>query len=404
MILDYFKIAISNLFKRKLRSWLTVLGIFIGIMAVVALVSLSQGMQDAILSEFKKMGTDRIIISPGGAAMGPVGGFLSAAEFTERDFDIVEKVRGIEIAIAPYSESAYLTFNRETKQDLVWGFPVDSKNLEFYRTQSMFDISEGRFLRAGDKYKVAIGSDIANDTFDKDIHVGDIIFINMQEFEVVGIHKKTGGIFGDDVIRIPKETAREIFNQPEKITTIMIKVSEGYEVDSVADNAKRKLRKFRGVKEGEEDFTIQTSAQAIQAFEAILGIVQAVLVGIAAISLLVGGIGIMNTMYTSVVERTKEIGIMKSVGARNSSILLIFLIESGLLGMIGGIIGVLLGLGLSKTAEIVAMQYGIDSLKAYLGLPLIISALMFAFLIGSLSGSLPARQASKLNPVDALRK
>jgi putative ABC transport system permease protein len=129
-----------------------------------------------------------------------------------------------------------------------------------------------------------------------------------------------------------------------------------------------------------------------------------VLVGIAAISLLVGGIGIMNTMYTSVVERTREIGIMKSVGARNSAILIIFLIESGLLGLLGGAIGVLAGLGLSKIAEVVAFQYGVESLQAYMGAPLIIGALAFAFIIGSLSGTLPARQAAMLSPVDALRK
>jgi len=404
MILDYFRIAVSNLFKRKLRSWLTVIGIFIGIMAVVALVSLSQGMQNAILSEFKKMGTDRIILTPGGAKMGPVGGFISSVKFSEADYDIVKKTKGVEIALGVYSQSAYLTFGRETKQQLVWGFPTDSKALEFYRSQSMFDIGEGRFLRPGDRYKVVIGATVANETFEKDIHVGDMVMINAREFQVIGIHKKSGGLVGDNVIRIPKETAREIFNEPSEVTAIFMKVKEGYNVDDVADNVKRKLRNFRDVKEGEEDFSVQTSAQAIQTFEAILGIVQAVLVGIAAISLLVGGIGIMNTMYTSVVERTREIGIMKSVGARNSAILLIFLMESGLLGMLGGILGVILGLGLSKVAEIVAAQYGIETLQAYTGLPLIIGALAFAFFIGSVSGSLPARQASKLSPVDALRK
>ena len=404
MIVDYFYIAVNNLFKRKLRSWLTVLGIFIGIMAVVALVSLSQGMQNAILSEFKKMGTNRIIIAPGGAGYGPMGGFISSAKFSSKDFDAVQNIRGVDLAITVFSRSAYVTFGKQTKQQLIWGFPVDSKSAAFYKDQTSFELAQGRFLRSGDKYKVVIGAGIANDTFDKDLHVGDNIMINLQQFQVIGIQKKSGGFEGDNNIRIPIDAAREIFSEPNEVTAIMMNVKDGYSVDDVAESAKRKLRKERGVKEGEEDFTVQTSAQAIATIKAILGVIQAVLVGIAAISLLVGGIGIMNTMYTSVVERTREIGIMKSVGARNSSILLIFLIESGLLGLLGGVIGVLAGLGLSKIAEVVAFTYGVESLQAYMGAPLILGALAFAFIIGSLSGTLPARQASKLSPVDALRK
>jgi putative ABC transport system permease protein len=404
MLVDYFFIAVNNLFKRKLRSWLTVIGIFIGIMSVVALVSLSQGMQNAILSEFKKMGTNRIVIAPGGAGYGPVGGFVSSAKFTANDYDAVKNIRGVDLAITTFSNSAYVTFGKQTKQQLIWGFPVDSKSLSFYKDQTSFELSEGRFLRPGDRYKVVIGSGIANDTFDKDIHVGDSVMINLQQFQVIGVQKKSGGFEGDRNIRIPIDTAREIFSEPKEVTAIFMNVKDGYSVDDVAESAKRKLRKERNVKEGEEDFTVQTSAQTIATIKAILGVIQAVLVGIAAISLLVGGIGIMNTMYTSVVERTREIGIMKSVGARNSSILIIFLIESGLLGLLGGIIGVLAGLGLSKIAEVVAFRYGVESLQAYMGAPLIIGALAFAFIIGSVSGTLPARQASMLSPVDALRK
>ncbi|MBW2967915.1 ABC transporter permease [Candidatus Woesearchaeota archaeon] len=405
MIFDYFRIALSNLTRRKLRSWLTVIGIFIGIMAVVGLVSLSQGMENAILSEFKKLGTDRIVISPGGANFGPVSAFISPAKFTEEDYDVVQKIRGIEIAARVYSETAYITYKKETKQQLVWGFATDSEYLEFYKTQSQFDIEEGRFLRSSDRYKVVIGWEIAHEWFDKDIKVGNTIYINGQPFEVVGIHAKTGGLASsDDAVRIPLDTAREIFGESDEVTAIFIKVREGFDVDTVAETAKRKLRKFRDVKEGEEDFSVQTSAQVIAAFEAIIGVVQAVLVGLAAISLLVGGIGIMNTMYTSVVERTREIGIMKSVGARNSTIMMIFLFESGLLGTVGGALGVLLGLLISKGAEIVAFQYGIESLQAYMGWPIIAGGLLFAFIVGAAAGTFPALQASRMNPVDALRK
>ncbi len=407
MLLDYFRIALGNLTRRKLRSWLTMIGIFIGIMAVVGLISLSQGMENALLSEFKKLGTNRIVISPGGAAMGPVGGALTPTKFTEEDYNTVKKIRGIDMSASVYSASAYLTFGKQTKQEMVWGFPFDSARIEFYKTQSMFDIGEGRLLRPSDKYKAMIGWGTANELFDKRIKVGNKIYINGVEFEVVGIHKKIGGLAGtasDNMVRIPKSAAREIFNKPDEVSAIFLRVKDGYSVDDVAERIKRKLRNFRDVKEGEEDFSVQTSAQVIAAFEQILGVVQAVLVGLAAISLLVGGIGIMNTMYTSVVERTKEIGIMKSVGARNSTIMIIFLIESGLLGAVGGAIGVALGLGIGKVAEVIAMQFDITSLQAYTGLPLIFGALLFAFIVGAIAGTLPAIQASKLHPVDALRK
>jgi len=135
----------------------------------------------------------------------------------------------------------------------------------------------------------------------------------------------------------------------------------------------------------------------------ILNVVQIVLIGIAGISLFVGGIGIMNTMYTSVLQRRKEIGIMKSIGATNAAILMIFLFESGVLGIIGGVIGVIFGLMLSKGVELAASLAGVDLLKVYVSIPLVVSALIFSFLIGALSGFMPAKQASNLQPVDALR-
>ncbi len=141
----------------------------------------------------------------------------------------------------------------------------------------------------------------------------------------------------------------------------------------------------------------------MESFQVILNIIQIFLIGIAAISLVVGGIGIMNTMYTSVLERTKEIGIMKSIGAKNSDILIIFLIESGILGLIGGLIGIILGMSFSKLIELGAKLAGYGMIQVSFPLLLILGTLLFSFLIGTISGVLPARQASKLKPVDALR-
>jgi putative ABC transport system permease protein len=183
-----------------------------------------------------------------------------------------------------------------------------------------------------------------------------------------------------------------------------VQVDNEKNIQQISENINSKLIKFRGLTEKTKDFYISTPEELLASFDIILNIITAFLVGIAAISLLVGGIGIMNTMYTSVLERTKEIGTMKAVGAKNSDILWIFLFESGLIGLIGGIMGVVLGYGISKTVEIIA----ITSLKTTLlraAVPpyLLFGCLGFAFLIGALSGTIPALMASKLKPVDALR-
>ena len=174
--------------------------------------------------------------------------------------------------------------------------------------------------------------------------------------------------------------------------------------DIVAEDIEEALRDERDERIGQETFSVQSFSQLLETFTDIFAVVQAVLIGIAAISLIVGGIGIMNTMYTSVLERTKEIGIMKAVGARNRDIFLIFLIESGLLGLVGGIIGILLGIGIGKGVEyLAASQLGTPFLQAIFGFPLILSALAFSFIIGAASGVLPAMQAARLKPADALR-
>ena len=156
---------------------------------------------------------------------------------------------------------------------------------------------------------------------------------------------------------------------------------------------------------GEETFTVQTPLQALSSIQIILGIINLIVVGIAAISLLVGGIGIANTMYTSVLERTNEIGIMKAVGAQNRDILYIFLIESGLLGLVGGIVGALAGLGISLFISNIANQaLGADLFRVAVSYPLLIGSVLFSFIVGIISGVFPARQASKLNVVEALRR
>jgi len=220
----------------------------------------------------------------------------------------------------------------------------------------------------------------------------------------VGILKSVGNRMDDSSVYAPMEAVRDLFNEPELVSMILVQTSPGAEPADVAKVIEKKMRDRRHEKEGEEDFSVSTSEQLMATFSLVFGAVQAVVIGIAAISLLVGGIGIMNTMYTSVMERTREIGIMKAIGARNNDILQIFLIESGILGLIGGLVGITIGASIAKIAEIVAAEaLGSNILKASFTPELIIGALLFSFLIGAASGVMPARQASLMKPVDALR-
>lgn len=229
--------------------------------------------------------------------------------------------------------------------------------------------------------------------------------IKEEQFEVIGIMKKVGSS-DDSSLIIPLEQLRILSNEPQIISMIIVKASPSTDVNQLAKNIESEMRKDRFEKKGKEPetFNVQTSEQLLETFGSILTAVQAVLIGIAAISLLVGGIGIMNTMYTSVLERRKEIGIMKAIGAKNSDILSIFLFESGLLGLAGGAIGIFLGISLGKMAEFIAYR-ALESNIIQASFPwyLILGALSFSVLIGTLSGILPAMQASRLKPIDALR-
>jgi putative ABC transport system permease protein len=214
--------------------------------------------------------------------------------------------------------------------------------------------------------------------------------------------KSQGNPIADRRMVLPLKTAQELFNKSDNYAIITVKVDKGADPDAIAEKIKKRLRSYRDVKEGEEDFTVQTYQNLISSFKTVLNIVTVVLSGIAAISLIVGGIGIMTTMYTSVIERTRQIGIMKAIGARNENILMIFMFESGFLGLVGGIIGVVIGIIASLLAEVLVKGY-INEFTVYLGWDLVFGALAFSFIVGCISGFLPANQAAHMKPVDALR-
>ena len=397
---EYFFLAFNNLKRRKLRSWLTMIGIFIGIAAVVALISLGQGMQMYITAEFEKLGKDKIMVQA--KSFGAPGSSTSNLMLTTEDLAVVQDVKGVEWALGMIYRMGQIEFKKESQINYIIG--INPEDIQLMSEVQSFEIKEGRWLKPGDKYKVVIGYEHGyGEIWKRPIEIGDTITLEGEEFKVIGIVNRIGNKYDDSQVYAPKEILRDLLGTGDEESMIMAKTSLGFTPEDVAETIKRKLMKFRDEKEGQETFEVQTSEQLLQSFQNIFGVVQAVLIGIAAISLIVGGIGIMNTMYTAVLERTKEIGTMKAVGAKNSDILLIFLFESGLLGLVGGMIGIGIGMGLAEGVVYVLGASVGNFLQAYFPFYLILGALAFSFFIGIASGILPAMQASKLKPADALR-
>lgn len=399
---DYFSLAVNNLRRRKLRAWLTMIGIFIGIAAVVALISLGQGLEAAITAQFEQFGSDRIIIQERGLQGPPGSGTSQATKLTSKDVDVIKKVNGVEGAAGIIVKTGKVEHDDEIKFVFVYGLPQNKDEKEIV---SFFDVERGNDLKKENGNKAIVGVRYAEGkVFSEKVDIGDKINIEGKDFKIVGEFERIGNPFDDSAIIIDKEIMRELYNIEDQESMIHVKVENVESIDEVEEDIEKDLRISRNEDEKKETFQVTTSEQLLQSFTNIFAIVQAVLVGIAGISLLVGGIGIANTMYTSVLERTREIGTMKAVGAKNSDILSLFLIESGMIGLIGGIIGIVIGLGLSKIAEYIAtVQLGTNLLQASTDPWLIGGALLFSFIIGALSGIFPAMQAARLKPVDALR-
>ncbi len=402
MLKDYLLIALGGLRKRFLRTSLTMLGIFIGIAAVVALISLGQGMQDAVNAQFASLGTDKIIAQGVQAGFGPPG-LLAAGVVTEDDLRLVRKVPGVKRAATRIIRAVNVEYADEV--EVIFGVSIPQKPEERDLVLESLNLktAHGRMLKSSDSAKAVIGNHYwSEDHFPRPIKVGSKLNINGKQFEIVGLLDK-GSAFGNDAIFLNEDDLKEIIGEEDEVSAIVAQVDKGEDAAVVADRVQRAFRKDRHQKEGFEDVTVETSQELINSINVILGVVQAVFIGIALISLLVGGIGIMNTMYTAVLERTREIGVMKAIGARNGDILTLFLVESGLLGLVGGAIGIALGIGLSKAVEYGGQQAVGPLLQASFPWYLIVGALAFSFLIGCISGVFPARQASKLQPVEALQ-
>ncbi len=402
MMKEFLLLSGKNLARRKLRSWLTMIGIIISIGIIFILVSLSLGLESAIQEQFRQLGTDKFFIEPKGLIGGPGTG--GAVRLSPEDVEAIERVSGVHQVTYWTIASAEVTFAGRNRY--VGVASLDLETVDVYYETGFVKPEQGRLLEKGDSNRVMIGSQYADVAFiGRAVEVGDKIEIQDRDFTVRGVLKSVGNPIDDRTIYMSVGDFQTTFPDiGDRVDSIVVQVDEGEDLQIVAERVEKKLQSHRNVDEDTQDFIIRTPEELLATFGSILNILTGFLLGVAAISLLVGGIGITNTMYTSVLERTKEIGVMKAVGATNKTVMMIFTLESGLLGLLGGLVGVLIGIAVGKGIEYLAVvQFGIAYLQVATPAYLVIGCLVFSFFIGALSGAWPSWRATKIKPVEALR-
>ena len=402
MIKEYFKIAVKNLRTRQLRSWLTILGIVVGIFLIMSLLSLSQGLKNTVLKQLRAVGTDIVMIMPGNVS-DIITTMIGGVELTEEDLNVIKKTPGVEVVVPNVYKGEIMKYQGKSKTVILAG--MDLRNaLDIYKEDMGMEVSVGRWPLAGKK-EIIVGSLVPTDVF-PGLKINTQATIKGRQFEIVGILKSRGSKQDDSMVGIDLNIFQEITGEKKGAPQAIAKIASGYSVNQVAENIKTNLEegaKRRSGQREESSYSVLTSEAMSGVVGNIMGIIQVVVFAFGSIAIIVGGIGIMNTMYTSVRERTKEIGILKAVGAKNSTIVLIFLIESGIIGFIGGIGGMIPGLGLAKLIQAVGQLHPVFYIEASITPGLIIFGLLFSFGVGCLSGFFPARSAAKLKPVEALR-
>lgn len=415
-----FKLALNILLHSKLRSWLTIIGIVIGVAAIVAIVSIGEGAQVNVQERLSGLGADLITVKPGfeRASGGFRGGFgggggggagsnvrstgsivTQRKNLTDKDLRIIKSTEGVSFVNGIVSEKANVFYLAESASVSVQGVdPLAWSNI------ASTELESGRYLNPSDTNAIVIGSRVSKTTFKQPLVLNRDIQIEGRLFKVVGILKESGG--DDNRIIMPIEQAREILENAgrEKYDSITIKASNVDLVDQIVAEIDSKLMISRHVTAKTKDYSVTSSKATQERIQSVTQTFTVFLAAIAAVSLLVGAVGIANTMFTSVLEKTKEIGIMKAIGARNFDIMMIFLLNSGLVGLVGGALGIGLGSAISTILPNFLGRLGpVGNVRTVVPISLLVETLFLSIIIGMIAGAIPAHRASKLKPVDALR-
>ena len=394
--------AFSALMANKMRSLLTMLGIIIGVGAVIAMVSIGMGVRNNIQQSIASLGSNMLIVMPGAEnRTGVRGGAGSKTTLEDEDADAIKaKIGGIDNVSAMVSGSYQVVFGNSNWKTSVQGVSPDYMDIRSLEVESGIFITEHDMVK---RNRVAvIGSTVSENLFGGSNPVGQNIRINNQPFKIIGVLKKKGqssmGQDQDDVIIVPMTTAQERMLGVNYVHSINVQVSSPDIMDEVQEDIETLLRQRHHIAKGQEDdFNVRNLTSLMETMDSTTAMITMLLGAVAGISLLVGGIGIMNIMMVSVTERTREIGIRKALGATFRNIMMQFLIESVVIGIIGGVIGIFMGCTLSIA---VAEFFNFNTVITLLPI-----AVSFSFAVGTglFFGIYPAKKAAKLDPIEALR-
>ena len=395
---ETIKYSLRNLRQRKGRSFLTLFSILIGIATIFIFISFGLGLYNYINEFSTSSSADKLLIT----AKGSLGGLGMEESFklTEKDVDAVKSAAGVYDASGGYFTAVQVEVNNQKK--FVFLVAYDPKTPLILEIINI-DAQKGRLLRQGDRKNVVLGYNylLDNKIFKKGLDVNDIIEIDGVKMKIIGFFEPVGNPQDDSQVYITNDYFESLYPNTTYLQ-IVVKVDIS-NIDKVIDNVEKKLRKERGLEEGKEDFFVQSFEELIESFSNVLNIIIGFIILIALISVLVSAVNTANTMITSVLERYKEIGILKAIGAKNSDIFWIFLFESSFLGFVAGVMGVLLGWGFASLAGSVLTNLGWGFLAPYYSSYLFAGLILFATVTGAISGVIPAVRASKINTVDALR-
>jgi putative ABC transport system permease protein len=396
---DLLKESFRSITANKLRSGLTILGIVIGITAVIAMLSIGEGAKRQLAQSIESLGSNMLTVFPG--IIQPGRGIVSAGRGTAqslkmKDVDVIKKIEGVK-AVSPEISRRFQIVSSAGKNtnSLVLGVTPEYLNVRNAKIQS------GKFFLENDLNKVAVlGPTVAEDLFGSEDPIGKTIRINKVNFKVIGVLEPKGSLGfmnPDEVVLVPLLVMQKILTGSEYLSQIAVQAESSNLIESLKEEITQVLLKEHKVSADNPDFSVIASQEFLNTFNSLINTMTIFLASIAAISLVVGGIGIMNMMLTSVTERTKEIGLRKAIGAKKKEILMQFLIESVILTLIGGIFGIILGslisIGVSKFANI----------TSEVSLYSIFLSLTFSSLVGIIFGYWPAKRAAELDPIVALR-
>ena len=399
---ELLKMAALSLIANKLRTILTMLGIIIGVCAVIAMVSVGMGVKKNVTDSISRLGSNMLIVMSGSSNRGGIrGGAGSVQTLTYDDAEAIkDKIKYVSYVSPTVQTNSQVVYGHEN-----WSTTVTGVIPEYVSIQSL-TMQSGIFFSEHDvdvRNRVAvIGTTVATNLFGTVNPVGKKIRIGNAPYTVIGLvaskGQSSGGQDQDDVVLIPLTTAQERLLGITYVRSISVQVSEEDRMDEVQENIEKLLRQRHRIREGaDDDFNVRNLTSLMETMNQTTTMITLLLGSIAGISLVVGGIGIMNIMMVSVTERTREIGIRKAIGATYNSIMLQFLIESTMISILGGIIGIFLGIGLAQAIS----KFG-NFTTVISGLS-IVASFGFSLFVGIFFGMLPARKAARLDPIDALR-